>query len=435
MISGALRWFIIPLFVAGVAIGLGDSKTDVSIQPVFALVDTWFDMNDFRKWWIGIKVPTGVPFYVGKDALSAVATNLSNGASYEVAVNYTPPPGLQNEATPMPYVPANPNSAIIIANLQLPTLPAGMYRIAPEFERGFLQAIPGDLQKLERSSYFSTHHDDVSEMKLQRSSDIPIPVTTAQPFGGPDVNVYISAADRGQSHIVSTVKLYAMYGWAVNAPIVQDDALDELKRQFLNRPVWLYGDIRFTCYLGWNQSSWQARPVAHAPVLVTSIERIAHFGARLSAGAIDPLNGCTITCREGYHVFTHSPILVTVDPVSTEFEVLRPLTLDRGLPPKNCVEPSTLVIDAWDFRRKFALEDPRSTHPEWPDNLRTAMLQFKLLPGMSREMAAYAKGYPTDLDPEAKFDQMDTWTWYQGSTSEVRAHFIGDQIDRIYPDK
>jgi len=145
----------------------------------------------------------------------------------------------------------------------------------------------------------------------------------------------------------------------------------------------------------------------------------------------DQLSWCSGFCHDSYHIFTNAPLYVQFKVANEDVKEV-PLTMfsgpSRPLYQGPCVSASSYFVDAWDLERTFSFDDPNSSNPEWPTALRQAALDGQVQPGMSHEMVAFAKGFPSIYGAPDELDKLSVWTWYPGAWHSAIARFQGDVL-------
>ncbi len=63
------------------------------------------------------------------------------------------------------------------------------------------------------------------------------------------------------------------------------------------------------------------------------------------------------------------------------------------------------------FKLTFSTQPLQNEHPDWPENVRQAIADRKLLPGMTKRQAFYVVGTPEQVDKTTEGDKtIETWT-------------------------
>jgi hypothetical protein len=216
------------------------------------------------------------------------------------------------------------------------------------------------------------------------------------------------------------------------ARIIDDPTVVELSKAYVGKSVWAYGQFDFPC---WDPHGAEASVALtnHGPIQVEHIYRLEPLFLRRSLGMEDQLSTCLGFCHDSYHIFTNAPLYVQFKVADENVKEIPP-TFFSGHPHAGpyysgpCVSASSYFVDTWDFERTFSFDDPNSSHPEWPTTLRQAMLDGQVKPGMSHEMVAFAKGFPSIYGTPDNLEKLSVWTWYPGAWHSAIAHFQGDQL-------
>lgn len=260
---------------------------------------------------------------------------------------------------------------------------------------------------------------------------LPVPIGTPDPKQSDSVQLYFPKVDSAPDNLSP---LSIVWKGVRSTYAVQRDASSRrLEHELGARPVWTFGDYHFECQ---DDSGGVAvvRLRDHSHVTIKSVRRVHHLFARLSLGTMDPMSYCLGLCHADYHFYTREPLLVSFTLDRGSFEVVpRLMTVSRPARPfnGNCATSYALFADDWDVRRAFTTVDPRAAHPEWNPDLRRAMLGFQLQPGMTHEMAAFARGFPSRFGSPDELLLLERWSWYPKSYYAATAIFSGDRLTKL----
>jgi len=211
-----------------------------------------------------------------------------------------------------------------------------------------------------------------------------------------------------------------------------DETSAGLMQRYGNRPLWTYGDYLFRCEEGHYYGT--VRPRGRAPVRIVAIEREPQREVTVAMGSYG-VAGCSEACAFAT-LQAWSPLKVTFALApGTYAGKLRGLndSNDRDFTHRRCDGPTAYFADAWDFERVFTTVDPRIRQTGWSPALQSAMLNFTAVPGMSRELVAFALGFPTVYGTKEQLLRSDRWEWFHGSGQDTIATFQNGVLASITP--
>jgi hypothetical protein len=211
------------------------------------------------------------------------------------------------------------------------------------------------------------------------------------------------------------------------ALLVDDPAVKRLRDELVGKPLWTYGRYRFICY---DDQGEGALVQSHdrAPLYIARVERVTNYFIRRALGSDDADYWCGGACHEAYHVFTDDPLVVYFKPMDDKtlgaeavpsFSVTHRWSYDG-----RCSQSQVTFIDTWDIERTFTTDDPRSSHPEWDPMLRAALLDYHVLPGMTKQMVAFASGFPAVFGTAEELYRLNDWPVQDAPT----LHFVDDKL-------
>jgi hypothetical protein len=342
--------------------------------------------------------------------------------------------------------------ALVYFNLTLPTVPPGAYRVVATFDDGFVTAPDGrPIQVAPPASpardynihSVNLYFPDIVK-PMQAPGDRYLVVGQAGGRSCPEPGEVFQSRVADISD-VAPEKVFAptqrhqplfpiqctgsdgdMYT-DILALLVDDPGVERLRDEFVGQPLWTYGRYRFRCLDDQGDPALvQSRD--RAPLSISRIERVSGYVIRRALGSDDADYYCGGACHESYHVFTDDPLVVYFKPMDDK-------TL-KDIPPRmwsgprrysydgRCVQSEVTFIDTWDIQRMFTTDDPRSIHPEWDPTLRAALLDYRVLPGMTKQMVALASGFPAVFGTAEELFRLNDWP-VQGAPA---LHFVDDKL-------
>ena len=214
-------------------------------------------------------------------------------------------------------------------------------------------------------------------------------------------------------------------------PLLTEPTVKELKSQYEGKRVWCYGGLNAQCVSTEPGVSISLSGRVDVPLRIRRIERIYTPRVEMAIGNATFLGGE----RESAFV-TDNPLVVVMDaPVKgLEFSSLSYLC-DKDLKKIDAVSEHNpyclglwnVVSDRWDFEREYSLSSPLKSHPAWPAKMQNAVLNGEVISGMTREMVAWAIGWPSIYGTKNEILNLDDWT-YDNIPFRGHVYFKNDKV-------
>ena len=220
-------------------------------------------------------------------------------------------------------------------------------------------------------------------------------------------------------------------------PLLTEPTVKELKSQYEGKRVWCYGGPGAQCVATEPGMSISLNGRVDVPLRIRHIDRIYMPRVEMAIGNATFISGE----RESAFV-TDNPLVVIVDaPVNgLEFSSLSYVG-DKDLekidavsdPRAHCLGFWNEVSDRWDFEREHSLSSPLKSHPAWPAKMQNAVLNGEVISGMTREMVAWAIGWPSIYGTKNEILNLDDWT-YDNIPFRGHVYFKNDKVvNQVWP--
>ena len=197
-------------------------------------------------------------------------------------------------------------------------------------------------------------------------------------------------------------------------PLVVDSTVRVLRTKYVGRQVWGYGGMSLIGR-GWHAGTRGGLPIA----------------------AI-------------YRAYGYAPTLDISASVSQDlllpssFVALNPLIVRFGLPRQANALPVysplshdvlgyTIRSDAWDFERSYSLVSMSQAHPDWSRTTISEVQQGKIAIGMTKDMIAWASGFPSVYGSIEQVQRLDTWQYTRSAPFSSTVYFHHGVVFRYDP--
>jgi len=220
------------------------------------------------------------------------------------------------------------------------------------------------------------------------------------------------------------------YGFGIGtpalAPIVADPDVDRLAKELIGRPLWTRGPFHFGC-LG-KEGSITAAARDRAPLRIRRIARIGGVFTRILLGGRETMPHCGGSCHDDSHLYVENPVMVLFDVDDANVDHIPPMVFSNWRYTGPCQTGEKFFAGAFDLRQRLSTTDPRTANPRWSSNERAALLDYRVIPGMTREQVLWAYGYPTVQPLSEATLRAEQWSWNAGTRLEVTVQFAGDVV-------
>lgn len=199
--------------------------------------------------------------------------------------------------------------------------------------------------------------------------------------------------------------------------VVDDRVAKDLMRTYGHGPVWFYGDVAFRTTS--NFYPCEVRLLTVSPLEITGIYRVKNYRVNVALGD-DP---------SGAHFFTRTPLVVELNTDDDKLDYL-PLNGSHRIGDRCFSERYLYVADRWDFERVFSLKDPIAQFS--PNDRRAQLISAHVaVPIMTREMVAFALGFPSRFGTVQELNKLPVWEYGAGPSYNVRVTFNGDYAKQV----
>ncbi len=93
-----------------------------------------------------------------------------------------------------------------------------------------------------------------------------------------------------------------------------------------------------------------------------------------------------------------------------------------------------MKADVWDFERSYSTIPAKIAHPTWPHRIIQAIYSQEVLPGMTHEMVAWSRGYPSAWGSIEYLKTLDAWKYPSTSPFHYWAYFKRGKLVKFEPD-
>jgi len=327
-------------------------------------------------------------------------------------------------------------------HLDTSRLPAGMYRISATLGPGFATARDGTplridprLGSLSLTVYISPMPDRPPGLtRGQQFIVLTTPLTTLGEGGTfVDGNGASIPASRIEARVLTLKRVEAgriqfqdedgmlLYVPRVSDamsipdlyPLVVDSTVRVLRTEYVGRQVWGYGGMS-VIGRGWRAGTRGGLPIA------------------------------AIYLAYGYAPMLDIGASVSQDRLPSSFVALNPLIVRFGLPQNANALPVysplshdvlgySIRSDAWDFVRSYSLVSMTQAHPDWSRTTISEVQQGKIALGMTKDMIAWASGYPSVYGTIEQVQRLDTWHYTCSAPFSSTVYFHNGVVVRYDP--
>jgi hypothetical protein len=210
------------------------------------------------------------------------------------------------------------------------------------------------------------------------------------------------------------------------SPLLTEPNVRSLKAEYEGKNVWCYGGAGGECVSSDSHVSMSMGGRADLPMRIKHIERVYRPCQELAIGPATFLGGD----RQSAFV-TDNPLIVILDPPTKGLELSGFMSTneqtvldEKGFPkdsdllPKEvknprayCLGLMNIFADGWDFEREYSLQSPLVIGKKWPAKMRKAVLGGEVVKGMTREMVAWAMGWPNIYGTKEEMLKLNDWTY------------------------
>ena len=207
-------------------------------------------------------------------------------------------------------------------------------------------------------------------------------------------------------------------------PVLEDKSIEPLRKQFENKTVWSFGGGSNTlvCPQYFGECAYYVNGAAF------KVKRIYHIIAPFPTAEL--YSTCGGRTAAYLNAFSRDPLLVVLD---SDANSIRPSLIEKNLPESKRTKIKPIgyyrFCDKDHFHQVFTTQSPYTTHPEWPHQMRRAVLNGELRKGMTREMVAWSVGWPFYSDAIPMMKKKDEWNYYIApSVPDLSLHFRKDKL-------
>jgi uncharacterized repeat protein (TIGR03803 family) len=378
---------------------------------------------------VSVSPPSQAPFFV-RTGTSGLALQSSNGTAKPVQLHFRTDVSTINSTDPGGHASIGKVAAFA------QSLPPGMYtadlsRFDPMISDADGYAIPNN--RLDPASlYVPAPPDAIPHLRAGQQFVTfvqPEPNYTRLPTSGIRVLTLQSVTDQGPSGYALTLSgdgsdtaTFEAPSAAVNSaqgllPIVEDANVEQLDRAYADKDVYGLGGFMPTCDFA-NGIETNVRVDRTMPLHVDRIVRL--YGTSESPEFLPVKATITDTAST----------LVAVDPIlvifggKTDGEVLDKTSFAGD----DCADVYAEFADTWDFERSLAPQSPLLAHPEWPENIRTAINQGTVIVGMTYDMVVASVGFPSVYGTAAQMRTLDTWEYDRPTPASFTVKFKDGKV-------
>lgn len=224
-------------------------------------------------------------------------------------------------------------------------------------------------------------------------------------------------------------------------PLLTEPTLRATKAQYEGKQVWCYGGPGAQCVSTEPGMSISLSGRLDVPLRIRRIERIYLPQVEMGIGNATFIGGE----RESAFI-TDNPLIVILDAPAKGLKFsglfyvgdkdIGETSIDAVSEPRaHCLGLWDEVSDSWDFERKYSLFSPFKTHPTWPARMRKAVMSGEVVKGMTREMVAWAIGWPSIYGTKSEMLALDDWAYdnipFQGYVYFRNGRMINQEWPRL----
>ncbi len=198
------------------------------------------------------------------------------------------------------------------------------------------------------------------------------------------------------------------------SPLMTDTTVRELKAHYEGKQVWCYGGPSVQCITTMPGLAMNMTGSAVVPLRIRCIERIYRPRIEMAIGDATFIGGE----RESSFVTANPLVVILNSPAKgIDFGGLSYVGSNAfeddvaSNPLDYCIGLWDIVSDRWDFERRYSLTHPFKTHPKWSAKIRSAVLNGEVVKGMTREMVAWARGWPSIYGTKNELLALDDWAY------------------------
>jgi hypothetical protein len=206
-------------------------------------------------------------------------------------------------------------------------------------------------------------------------------------------------------------------------PIVTDAVVRALKAKYEGKRVWRYPGAGGTAILDTAGPSIRLWDNIAVPFLITHVERVyttSHLSLHTDWG------------NEGYASVCPLVIFLDAQPGrkgrSLDWKQITPH------PPGNsharCLAFYNILSDSWDLERAYSLVGPLDPSRKWSTRTQKSILDGDTSKGMTREMVAWAIGWPSSTATRSELLKLDHWLYYAPPPYSMDLYFSSGRLVR-----
>jgi len=222
-------------------------------------------------------------------------------------------------------------------------------------------------------------------------------------------------------------------------PLADDTSLQRVRELYEGKLVWGRGGLRADCTIS-NNEGGGIEASGRLPFRIRRIVRV-YGQASFNLGYDGPSNfdsDSSFVAMNPLIVLFDKPALANVR-LSEQWSIGLPpksAGLSRAAPlePKRCNRFYAIKADVWDFERTYSTIAPEVEHPDWPANIIQAIYSHDVLPGMTHDMVAWSRGYPSFWGSIGYLDRLDAWKYPSAPPFHYWAYFTRGKLVKFGPD-
>ncbi len=248
------------------------------------------------------------------------------------------------------------------------------------------------------------------------------------------LNLATLESDRAQSLTVKVTSDVASLQDLV--PLADDIGLQHLREVYEGKLVWGRGGLHADCAIS-NEEGGAINAVGRLPFRIRRIVR-AYGQAWFNLGYDGPSN-----FESDSSFAAMNPLIVLFDkPARADVKVIEhwsigiSLVSPRASPleSQRCTAFYAIKADVWDFERTYSTVAPEAEHPDWPTNIVEAIYSHDVLLGMTHDMVAWSRGYPSFWGSIAYLNTLHAWKYPSTPPFHYWAYFKRGKLVKFEPD-
>jgi hypothetical protein len=194
-------------------------------------------------------------------------------------------------------------------------------------------------------------------------------------------------------------------------PLVEDDDLRRLQARYEGKRVWPYGDFQASCITDSATASGSMGMGRSASFVLRRVVRLYGLGMTLCIGPSGGLGNSEFLARNPLVVVLDEPRDIGFTGMAWSGSGMPDLTEPGAGIPKRCIGFYRHFADAWDVERAYSLVPATRAHPERPAAIHQAVKAGHLQKGMTPDMVAWARGWPSEYGTMAEMRRWKNWRY------------------------